>query len=204
MALREVEDSAAGRRRVRDADHAVLPRGPRAIPQPLARGVRGLDDRAEQRQAFHAFGQTRRQVLADQRAHGMADEMSGAAADLLDDARRSFSDEEFDREGVERARRAAGAGQVGANAAKAAERAEQHLERIRGAAEPVHEDDRRTPRRRSRSGSARPQRLSRAILPEFVLEHADAGDLDARDVAGHEIFRRLEADADARRACPSR
>src|ERR1700751_3876522 len=55
------------------------------------------------------------------------------------------------------------------------------------------------PRRRSRAGFVRALRHSLARLAEFVLEHANAGNLDPRDVARDNTLRRLEADPDARR-----
>src|SRR5271166_592403 len=59
------------------------------------------------------------------------------------------------------------------------------------------------PGRRSRAGfvGALPRSLAR--LTEFVLEHADAGNLDPRDVARDNILRWREADPDARRRARS-
>ena len=59
---------------------------------------------------------------------------------------------------------------------------------------------RRSPSRRHRfrSRCARRPRSSRAILPELVLEDADACDFDPGEIAGSEVFRRFETDPDAR------
>src|SRR5580658_6630992 len=81
-------------------------------------------------------------MLADQRPHGMADQMNGAAGDVADDIADRLH-KTADRQRAERRRRAPGPRQIGPHAAKAAERAEQHLERVRCAAKAVHEQNRR-------------------------------------------------------------
>ena len=167
------------------------------VLEALARGVGRLDDRPEQRETRHMLRRSRRHMKADQRAHGMADEMDRPAGER-GDGLAGRGREAFDRHAAEGERRAARPRQVEPDAAKAAERADERLERIGGRAEARHEHD-----RRPRAVDLDLMRPTAApvisVLPELVLEHADAGDFDACDVAGNDIFRRRKADADAGR-----
>ena len=59
-----------------------LPRGRGALAQPFAGRILRLEDRAEQRQARDPVRMTRRDMLADQRAERMADEMRAVDAEM--------------------------------------------------------------------------------------------------------------------------
>ena len=123
--------SGKGRLRqlVCDRAHSLVTGGRGALAQPFACRILGLEDRPEQGETRHALGMARGDVLRDERAEGMTNDVGAVDAKM----RCRIGDrlhQERDRDLLRRGRRPSRSGKVGPHEPKSRERGQERLKAV--------------------------------------------------------------------------